>query len=102
MEDPEAALTRIFEWIGTGDVAKALVCIDSSLHRAPDYEPVPSENEISDEDAALFDAFYGAIHEGSALPPELLGPLNETWARLSDEYSKKVKELEANKSADLS
>ncbi len=98
MDDPEAALNRIFEWIGTGDIAKALACVDRDLHRAPDYEPVPSESEVSEQDAALFDAFYQAIHEGSALPPELLGPLNDTWARLSEEYSKKVKELEANRS----
>ena len=95
MNDPQAALTRIFEWIGTGDVNKALACIEPELHRAPNYEPVPSEREISDEDAALFDAFYNAIHEHAALPPDLLGPLNDTWARLSEEYSQKIKELQA-------
>ena len=84
--DPEAVLTRVFEWIGSGDVAAACEQIDVALHRN-DVKTLPTDRpDLPPGCAETFDALYEAIVRGEPLPPALIERLNETHTSLEPYY----------------
>ena len=88
LAEPEPIITEVFHWLGHGDVGKALSVIDTDLKRSNDRPSVDCESLIDPKMVALFDDFYGVIHDGSAVPRTLLEPLNQAWKSLSRQYAR--------------
>lgn len=80
LRDPEALITRVFDWIGSGDVKAALAAIDPQLRTQEGRAPTPEGVEPAH--AELFDELYAHVDEGRALSGTLLTRMNEVQQEL--------------------
>lgn len=86
IETPEPVVQAVLNWIGRGDLSRALAVIDPDLSRSPRREPAPDEDAIDSPTARVFDDLHAAIHRESRIPRSLLADLNATERRLREEY----------------
>lgn len=90
LRDPEAMLTKVFDWIGHGDAKKAIDAIDLKLKRTTPEEEIPDGLERSHIE--VFDQLYHDIDSGTPLTPEFLGKINEVQAELSERFGRLSRE----------
>jgi hypothetical protein len=78
--DPEKTLQRVFPWLGFGKVEVGLGAIDDALRGRKITRP-----EVQHPYAEIFEDFYNALAKAS-VPKALVEKLNETSAKLKEEY----------------
>lgn len=84
LRDPEALITRVFGWIGEGDVAAAVAAIEPTLRTQPERDGVP--DGVDPAHAALFDELYHTVDAGRALGGPLLTRMNELQIALVEQF----------------
>jgi hypothetical protein len=89
LDEPDATVRRVFDWIGVGDPEAALKAIEPELKRSDSRPPVASEAVVDSEHIRLFDDFYAAIHERSSVPKSLVPELNAAWTALMEQYQRR-------------
>jgi hypothetical protein len=86
LADPRRVLTRVFEWIGDGDVDAACKAVDPTLHRNDAKLIDRGRPDLPPGSVETFDALYEAIANEVPLSSALIRRLNETHARLEPYY----------------
>lgn len=84
--DPARVLTRVFEWIGDGDVEAACKVVDPTLHHHDVKSIERGRPDIPPRCVETFELLYEAIANEVALSPALITRLNETHASLEPYY----------------
>jgi hypothetical protein len=81
LEEPERVIPAALEWLGRGDVDKAVQAVkpENRTQRAPESGSV--EPEVS----AVFDRLYDTIRGGGGLTRDFIGTLNETNEKLAQD-----------------
>ena len=74
LAEPERVIRDVLRWLGKGDPEKAIAAVKPE-HRT---QKRPESNSVEPEIAAVFDAFYAALHAGKGLDAALLQRLNQT------------------------
>jgi hypothetical protein len=86
LADPDGVLTRVFEWIGDGDVRAACEAVDPALHRNDAKSIERGRPDLPPGCVETFDELYEAIAKEVPLSSALITRLNETHARLEPYY----------------
>jgi hypothetical protein len=86
LADPEAMISRVFAWLGQGDVQGALQAVDRDLHRTRRAAEPASDPGVDAEALEVFEDFYDAVHRTQTLDRALLEKLNETYHRVEEQY----------------
>lgn len=86
LADPHGVLSRVFEWIGAGDVDAAAAAIDPSLHRNKTSTVEIDRAELPAGCVETFDLLYDTIARSQPLTGTLIDELNETHSRLRPLY----------------
>lgn len=81
LADPKGVLTRVFSWLGHGDVERAIAAVDPKL-RTQDGAKIAEQDMLSAEVAEVCDELYAHLAAGESLPRAFLGRVNEVNAQL--------------------
>lgn len=84
LDDPEAVIGRVLEWIGHGDIEAAVAAVKPE-HRT---QSRPESDSVEPELARVFDDLYAAVAEGKGFGQTLLRTLNDTNQALLVELTK--------------
>jgi hypothetical protein len=81
LEDPEAAIAPVLQWLGAPRPADGLAVVDDAL-RTQKASEAPSD--VAPEHARVFDELYDCVHRAKPLTEAFLSKLNETHEVLVD------------------
>lgn len=82
LDDPQAVLTRTFEWLGIGDAAKALSVVDPGRRTQREQPGQEDPERLGPEVTAVFDRLYETVHANEPVGADLLAALNATQVEL--------------------
>ena len=77
--DPGVELTRIFKWLGEGNVDAAVSVVKPGLNT---QKALPAPEGVDHDLAQVFDDFYDMGNKGERLSPAFAQKLNETHVRV--------------------
>jgi len=81
LADPHGVLTRVFSWLGRGDVECAVEVVDPNL-RTQDGVKIGEEDMLEADVAAVCDELYACLAAGKPLSTALLGRVNAVNTQL--------------------
>jgi hypothetical protein len=89
LADPERVIGEVFDWLGGGDVAAAVRCVESSLHRNRRAEITLATPEVPAHVLAACDLLYETVHAGRALDQATVDELNAAQRSLLPLYAER-------------
>lgn len=95
LEEPEATLRHVFDWLGDGDVEEAIKQVQPALRtqeEEPGGEAALSDVELEPEVVEVFDAFYELVRAHEPLQQAFVDRLNETNQTLDERIQAAIRE----------
>jgi ribonuclease BN (tRNA processing enzyme) len=94
LQEPDAAIRRVFNWLGEGDVEAAIRRVEPSLRTQSGLGDAPDEEETDLEPEVIetFDALYEVVRAQKPLQQSFIDRLNATNQRLGDRIQAAVQE----------
>lgn len=90
LEDPRGVLERTFAWLGVdADVEAAIATVRPHART----QRAPASDSIAPPVAAVFDAFYDAVHRGEGLDAALIARINDTHRALEPAITRHRREI---------
>lgn len=84
LRDPEGEIGGALEWLGGGDVERAVAAVEPGLRTVT--APAIEDPRIDGETADVFDRLYAAVDGGDGLTADFVAELNATHRRLVDRW----------------
>lgn len=84
LNDPEPELAQVLEWLGGGNVAKAVEVVDQALNTQKIEPTQDIPNELDPELIAIMDDLYDRAHTRKGLSQSLVDEMN-TWQKHMEE-----------------
>lgn len=81
--NPEGEISKVFKWLGQGDLNKALEVIQPKLRTQSNLE---GGDELVAEFADIFDEFYDSVNRSQQLTASFIEKLNETNGKLTERW----------------
>lgn len=90
LEDPRGVLARTFAWLGVdADVEAAIATVRPHART----QRAPASDSLAPPVAAVFDAFYDAVHRGEGLDAALIARINDTHRALEPAITRHRREI---------
>ena len=81
LDDPEASIAEVLNWLGRGELERALAVVRPERQTQARAE-TPADPQVEAADIEVFDELYDHIHRAKPLTASFLAKLNETDLRL--------------------
>lgn len=81
LDQPDAVVGTVFDWLGEDGRERALAAIDADLQRSASRPRSADEDRIEPRTERLLDALFEAVHDHSAIPRTLADALNDELLR---------------------
>lgn len=86
LRDPEPEIAQVFEWLGGGDVGKAVAVIDRDLNTQRVEPGDEGEHALDPDLAALCDELYHRAYEQRGLSQDLIEQMNAWQQKMVERW----------------